>query len=167
MAIVLAVLLATATATVSSPTAPPAAHVPFEIGSIRLLQPEALVDQRTTATELSKTIQAITAMARAWSLQVPGGDACIVYVAIRPADRLKTWTVCKSADGATLDARVSSQVAAADIADVRGGTVVFSIHGKAAWASGLGAFHFPKAWDDAAKGESVEMTELADRAWKD
>ena len=104
-------------------------------------------------------------MAGDWSRHVEGGDSCIVHVAMRPAHRIRTWTACETADGASLDAAIAKNLPAPDVAAVNEGTVVLAIKGATGWAAGEGIDRFPKAWAAAAAGESMEMEALVDRAW--
>ncbi len=144
-----------------------AAPPPFEIAFLRLLQPEWLIEQRTTAEELAKTSKAVTAVVERWATAQPPGrnaNACTVFLALRPQRRLKTWTVCAGgsapAEPAELDERIAKEVVGEEIAAVTG-LVVFSIHGSTAGES------YPKPWTEATRGEAMEIGQLVDSVWPD
>ena len=140
---------------------------PFEVAMVRLLQHENRVSALTTPSELAKTTQTMITITRQWASSLPAGqdaNTCIIFAAVRPARRMKTWTICSGNSAPhtplELDERIAEEFDAEQISDVTG-LVLFSIHGRAA-TNGI-----PEEWKRVAEdlGRAVEVERIVDHIW--
>lgn len=137
----------------------------FSIGHVRLLQPEWIIEKRTTVQSLSFATNAVTAAMSEWLRRhgdMTRADAFVVYVAIRPQRALNVWTAC--ADGARADdvaslddhlRRALKGESAGECTDL----VTFSIHGK----NSIDAI--PTSWSSALGTGNLPIEALVEKVW--
>ena len=136
----------------------------FHLTTLSLLQPEPQVGERISVNGIVSMTDAIVAQANPWSANGDprhAADDCSVFVAIRPRHRFKTWTSCRSFDGADLDTRIAQEIDEKSVPDAKG-LVVYAIHGRTADHQA-----FPAAWKAAIDGSqtAVEITAIVDKVW--
>jgi hypothetical protein len=92
---------------------------PLVVQSVRLLQPELVVEQRTTSSDISALVQAVQAAVSAAADST--AQAAVVAVAIRPGRRCRLWT--EFIGGAValntqMDDAISKSLASPDVTDL-------------------------------------------------
>lgn len=136
----------------------------FHLTAIALLMPEASVGKRIAVDDLVSLTDTIVAEANHWAVTLDAAhaaDDCTVFIAVRPGQRLKTWTSCRSFDGGALDAQVAHAVDGTRIPTTKG-LVVYSIYGKNA-----GREAFPEPWKVVLDGKQSEVpvSAIVDKVW--
>lgn len=145
----------------------------FDVGVIRLLQPDWLFGQRTNAKALAMTMNAIEESLSAYANERPNAvsiDSCATYVAVRSQRKIKTWTQCGGKDYREIDAFIADRIKPDQIAPVKQGSLILSIHGMDSDSENLDVKLTPGEWQQAARRNSpengsLEMEQLVNLVW--
>jgi hypothetical protein len=136
----------------------------YRLGKLALLQPDSLIGTRVSAADIVSTTNAIVSITERWSSGLDtahSSNECTIFVALRPKQRIKTWTSCKTFEASDLDNRIALELKPEHIARTKG-LVLFAMHGKSSDENA-----FPDAWKaqlDGAK-ETVVMSDIVDQIW--
>lgn len=137
----------------------------FEIGHVRLLQPEWIIEKRTTVQSLALTTNAVTAAISEWLRRhgdMTRADAFVVYVAIKPKRTFNVWAACadgaRADDVASLDDHLRRTVKAESVGDCTD-LVILSINGK----NSVDAI--PPSWSNALRTGNIPIEALVERVW--
>lgn len=144
---------------------------PYKTGSIMLLQPDFVLEERVPSVDsLSDYIKAVeAAAANALAGEEPHAASGFLVLAVRPGRRSMVWVNFEPDLPASIADKLRTAILAVPAFEARGGVVVFALNSSLWGAPASQGFPNPDEWVQAMEGNSepVEIGDLVDKVWPD
>lgn len=145
------------------------AATPYKTESIMLLQPDFVLQERTSSVEaLSNYIKAVQAASESVLVnEPPSPTGGYVVLAVRPGGKSMAWLDFQPALPAPLADRLKTAIVAISPFQARKGVVVFALKVSLWDAPLIQSFPNPTEWGKAMEGrdEPMEIGDLMDKVW--
>jgi hypothetical protein len=145
------------------------AATPYKTESIMLLQPDFVLQERTSSVEaLSNYIKAVQAASESVLVkEPPSPTGGYLVLAVRPGGQSMTWLDFQPTLPTPLADRLKTAILAVPPFQARKGVVVFALKVSLWDAPLIQSFPNPTEWSKAMEGrdEPMEIGDLVDKVW--